>query len=128
MTSLALSSPSSALKQETGSSEIRARIAEHVGVDLEYINDDSDLNEDLGLDLLDVMELVILLEDIFVDGRVNSEADGIEFVGDLIRHIERHQECARGLVLNQLMRQLGAPHNLEGLACSIEGRKNSRTV
>jgi acyl carrier protein len=95
MTSLAVSSPSSALKQDSGSSEIRARIAEHVGVDVEHINDDSDLSEDLGLDLLDVIELMMVLEDTFIDQTVANEADEIELVGDLIRHIERHQESRR---------------------------------
>ena len=90
MTSLALTSPSSTLKEGVFTSKIRARIAEYVGIDVEHINDESDLNEDFGLDLLDVMELLILLEDIFFDGRLTNEADEIEVVGDLIRHIEQH--------------------------------------
>jgi len=90
MTSLALPSPSSALKEGVLTSKIRARIAEYVGIDVEYINHDSDLSVDFGLDLLDVMELLILLEDIFLDGRLTNEADEIEVVGDLIRHIEQH--------------------------------------
>jgi len=43
----------------------------------------------LGLDLIEVIELTILLEDEFAGGRLTSEADEIEFVGDLVRHIER---------------------------------------
>ena len=54
------------------------------------INDESDLNEDFGLDLLDVMESLILLEDIVLEERLTNEANEIEVVGDLIRHIEQH--------------------------------------
>ena len=97
MTSLALTSPSSALKEGVLTNKIRARIAEYVGIDVEYINDDRDLSEDLGLDLLDVMGLLILLEDIFLDGRLTNEADEIEVVGDLIRHIEQHHSLVGDL-------------------------------
>jgi acyl carrier protein len=78
-------------------SKIRAHIAEYVGIDVEYINDDSDLNEECGLDLLNVMELLILLEDTFLYGRLTNEADGIEVVGDLIRHIEQHHSLVGDL-------------------------------
>ena len=97
MTSLALTSPSSALKEGVLTNKIRARIAEYVGIDVEYINDDSDLSEDFGLDLLDVMESLILLEDIFLDGRLTNEADAIEVAGDLIRHIEQHHSLVADL-------------------------------
>ncbi|HEY7244155.1 MAG TPA: phosphopantetheine-binding protein [Xanthobacteraceae bacterium] len=92
MTSLALHLPSFPLKEEPVANKIRDRIAEHVGVDVGYIDDESDLSEDFGLDLLDVMELLILLEDIFLDGRPTKEADELEVVGDLVRHIARHRD------------------------------------
>jgi acyl carrier protein len=97
MISLAFTSPSSALKEGVLTSKIRTRIAEYVGIDVEYINDDRDLSEDLGLDLLDVMGLLILLEDIFLDGRLTNEADEIEVVGDLIHHIEQHHRLVGDL-------------------------------
>ena len=88
MTTVALPSRSSPLNGECIKKEIRARIAEHVGVDVEYIDDDSDLSDDFGLDLLDLMELLILLEKKFLDGRETDEPE-IRVVGDLIRHIEQ---------------------------------------
>jgi acyl carrier protein len=97
MISLALTSPSSTLKEGVLTTKIRARIAEFVGIDAEYINDDWDLNEDFGLDLLDVMELLILLENRFLDGGLTNEADAIEVVGDLIRHIEQHHSLVGDL-------------------------------
>ena len=88
MTSLA--SPSSTLKEGFLASKIRARIAEYVGVDVECINDDSHLSEEFGLELLDIIELTILLEEqVDAEGEVTNEPNQIEFVGDLIRNIER---------------------------------------
>jgi acyl carrier protein len=55
----------------------------------QYLNDESDFSEDLGLDLIEVIELTILLEGEFAGGRLTGEADEIELVGDLVRHIER---------------------------------------
>ena len=89
MTGLTLSSRISALKEGSLARKIRAYIAEHVGVDVEAINDNSDFGEDLGLDLIEVIELTIMLEDEFAGGRPTGEADEIELVGDLVRHIER---------------------------------------
>ena len=90
MTGLALHSPSYTLKEKFLAAKIRARIAEHVGFDVEYIDDNSNLSEDFGLDLFDILELLILLEDTFLDGRLTNEPDEIGVVGDLIRHIEQH--------------------------------------
>ena len=61
-----------------------------MGINVEHINNESDLNEDFGLDLLDVMESLILLEDIVLEERLTNEANEIEVLGDLIRHIEQH--------------------------------------
>ncbi len=71
--------------------EIRARIAEYVGVGVKDIRDDAELNEDLGLDLLEVSELIVVLEEMFVGRTFINEPDRIESVGDLIGHIERHR-------------------------------------
>ena len=85
-----LASPSSILKERILTTEIRARIAEHVGVDVECINDDTHLSEDFGFDLLDIIELMIVLEQQFgAEGEITDEPDQVESVGGLIRHIER---------------------------------------
>jgi acyl carrier protein len=50
----------------------------------------NDLSEEFGLELLDIIELTILLEEqVDAEGEVTNEPNQIEFVGDLIRHIER---------------------------------------
>ena len=48
------------------------------------------MSDDLGLDLIDVTELMIVLEQQFgAEGEITDEPDQVESVGGLIRHIER---------------------------------------
>jgi acyl carrier protein len=73
-----------------------AFIAEHLHVDAASISIDSHLWDDLGLDLLDVVELTILLEDEFAPGQITEIGSGdMELVGDLIHHIETCRHGAR---------------------------------
>jgi acyl carrier protein len=90
MTSLASNAADVAVSDQVDR-EIRARIAEYVGVGVKDIRDDAELNEDLGLDLLEVSELIVVLEEMFVGRTFINEPDRIESVGDLIGHIERHR-------------------------------------
>ena len=111
MTSLA--SPSTALNEGFLASKIRARIAEHVGVDIESINDDSHLSNDFGLDLLDIIELMFLLERQFgAEGEITDEPNQIESVGSLIRYVER--------TINRALKRLlsGQPEFVGGAASS----------
>jgi acyl carrier protein len=72
--------------------KIRSFIAEYAGVDVKEVIDETHLTDDLGLDWLDQLELMVLIEDEFVgvDFFANTTAAQIELVGDLIRHIEHH--------------------------------------
>ena len=67
---------------------IRIFIAERLGVDVDSVIVDSHFRDDLGLDLLDVVELTMLIENEFVKREITDSNDEIEFVGDLIQHIE----------------------------------------
>jgi acyl carrier protein len=68
---------------------VRTLIAKYTGVDAERVTDEAHLVDDLGLDWLDRLELMILIEDEFADIEFpESDSDQIEVVGDLIRHIE----------------------------------------
>ena len=73
--------------------KVRSFIAEYVGIDAEEITDETHLTDDLGLDWLDQLELMVLIEDEFVgvDFFANTTGTQIELVGDLIRRIERHK-------------------------------------
>jgi acyl carrier protein len=86
------------LSRRTSSSEggilavkIRTFIAEHLRVEVDSIGVDSHFRDDLGLDLLDVVELTILVEEEFVNREFEDANEEMEFVGDLIHHIEGYQ-------------------------------------
>jgi acyl carrier protein len=69
--------------------EVRALIAEYLDIDAKRVTDEVHLSDDLGLDWLDKLELMILIEDKFVDVEFSDAAvQEIEVVGDLIRRIE----------------------------------------
>jgi acyl carrier protein len=71
---------------------VRKFIAEYLDIDVKEVTDEAHLTDDLGLDWLDQLELIVLIEDEFVgvDFFANTTAANIELVGDLIRHIEHH--------------------------------------
>jgi acyl carrier protein len=93
-TSLSFVQPTSApAVLEAG--EIRALIAKQLDVDIRRVTDEAHFNHDLGADWLDRLEVLTLIEDLFVDVEITDEdADQIEVVGDLIRYIEDARGCA----------------------------------
>ena len=74
------------------SEKLRSLIADYLGVDPKEVTDEAHLGDDLGLDWLDQLELLVVIEDEFlgVDFFANTTAAQIEVVGDLIRYIEDH--------------------------------------
>ena len=89
MTSWTLTRRTPAEEEGFVTSKVRALIAEHLGIDVESVTADTHFTDDLGYDQLDVLELIIMIENQFVDVEISEEAEQIEFVGDLIRQIER---------------------------------------
>jgi acyl carrier protein len=74
---------------ELGSEQLRQLIAQHFGVAVERITDEAHFADDLGADWLDRIELMIVIEDQFAGVEItDDDADQINVVGDLIRHIE----------------------------------------
>jgi acyl carrier protein len=69
--------------------EVRTLIAEYLDIDAKRVTDEVHLSDDLGLDWLDKLELMILIEDKFVEVEFSDAAvQEIEVVGDLIRQID----------------------------------------
>jgi len=66
---------------------LRTLIAEYVGIEAELVTDEAHFSDDLGLDWLDQLELMIMIEDEFI-GVEFSDTTAIEVVADLIRYIE----------------------------------------
>jgi|SRR5271157_2579950 len=91
MTMPTLTHRASTLTEGFLANRIRIFIAEHLATDADSISVDSHFRDDLGLDLLDVVELTILVEEEFTDGDIAEAAAEIEFVGDLVQHIEAYQ-------------------------------------
>jgi acyl carrier protein len=75
--------------QPTPISQVRTLIAKHLGVSIGRITDETHFTDDLGADWLDRLELMMVIEDQFVEVEItDTDLDQIEVVGDLIRHIE----------------------------------------
>jgi len=66
--------------------KLRTFIAKYVGIEANQVTDERHFVDDLGLDWLDQLELMVLIEDEFAGVEISETK--IEVVGDLIRHIE----------------------------------------
>jgi acyl carrier protein len=93
MTLSSLSATQPGLKQESKDADkIRTLIGEYLGIDAKRVIDEAHFCDDFGIDWLGRLELMILMEDKFPGVEItNRDADQIEVVGDLIRHIENLQ-------------------------------------
>ena len=76
------------MNEDTLTNQIRLFIAKQIGLDVQDIGIEAHFNDDLGLDPLDVIELTILIEEHFAQGKVINDGDQLEYVRDLICHIE----------------------------------------
>ena len=89
-----------ATREVLASNDVRTLIANQLGVDVKRVTDEAHFT-DLGADWLDRLELMIVIEDRFVDVVItDDEVDHLEVVGDLIRHIENedHERRPRSIV------------------------------
>ena len=74
------------------SAKVRTLIAEYLGIEAKQVTDEAHFGE-FGMDRYDRLELMILIEDAFIGVEItDNDADQIEFVGDLIRHIEGNRK------------------------------------
>jgi acyl carrier protein len=87
--SLKIESNATARKEVLAAKDVRTLIAHQLSADIKRVTDEAHFIDDLGADWLDRLELVIVIEDRFVDVVITDEdVDQIKVVGDLIRHIE----------------------------------------
>ncbi len=63
-------------------------IVEQLGVNADQVTPESKFIEDLGADSLDTVELVMALEEEFGQEIPDDEAEKLQNVGDVIKHIE----------------------------------------
>ena len=80
--------------------EIRAFIAEYIGINAEYITDATHLLDDLGLDNLDRLELLLLIEDLTGVEFAEDEADQMDVVGDVTRYIANNRDHEKAAAMS----------------------------
>lgn len=68
--------------------KVRAILAEQFDVEEDKITADTDLQEDLGADSLDVVDLLMSIEDEFEVEVPDEEIENIKTVGSLVSYIE----------------------------------------
>jgi acyl carrier protein len=88
-----------AMHQVSTANDVRAIIANYLGVDVERVTDEAHFTEDLGADWRDRLELMIEIEDQFPAVEfTDDDVDQLDVVGDLIRHIKKAWVAKRGRV------------------------------
>ena len=70
--------------------KVKAILAEQFDVEEDKITADTDLQEDLGADSLDVVDLLMSIEDEFEVEVPDAEIENIKTVGSLVSYIEAH--------------------------------------
>ena len=70
--------------------KVKAILAEQFDVEEDKITADTDLQEDLGADSLDVVDLLMSIEDEFEVEVPDDEIENIKTVGSLVSYIEAH--------------------------------------
>ncbi len=68
---------------------IQAVIAEQLGIDVSQVTPEAKFVKDLGVDSLDIVELIMALEERFGIEIPDEQAEKIVNVGDVMRYIEK---------------------------------------
>ncbi|HOJ93302.1 MAG TPA: acyl carrier protein [Dictyoglomaceae bacterium] len=69
--------------------KVRKIIVDQLRVDENLVTMDSSIQEDLGADSLDAVELIMALEEEFGINVQDEEAEKFKTVGDVVRYIEK---------------------------------------
>ena len=67
-------------------------IVDQLGVDKSAVAPEAKFIDDLGVDSLDIVELLMALEDQFGIEVPDEDAEGLQTVGGLMRYIEEHMK------------------------------------
>ena len=71
--------------------EVKEVIVEQLNVAPEEVKPEAKFVEDLGADILDVVEMIMALEEKFEIEIPDSEAEKIQTVQDVVNYIEQHK-------------------------------------
>lgn len=67
-------------------------IADQLDVDKDKITEDANIQEDLGADSLDVVDLIMAIEEEFDIEIPDEDVENIKTVGDIESYIEAHKD------------------------------------
>jgi acyl carrier protein len=67
--------------------QVRALVAEQLGVDSAELNSEANILEDLGADSLDVVELVMAIEETFDIEITDEDAESMRTLGDVEKYV-----------------------------------------
>lgn len=70
--------------------KVKVILAEQFDVEEDSLQNDTDLQDDLGADSLDVVDLLMSIEDEFEIEIPDEEIENIRTVGDLVNYIENN--------------------------------------
>jgi acyl carrier protein len=111
------------IKAVFAASDVRALIANHLGVSVGRVTDEAHFTNDLGADWLDRLDLMIAVEAQFGDLEItDDDVDRIEVVGDLIRLIETVDNARRRRGAAPVIRNLFGPR----LARAVQPTKHQK--
>jgi acyl carrier protein len=79
------------MAEKTIEQRIKDIIIEQLGVTADQVTPEATFIEDLGADSLDTVELVMALEEEFGLEIPDDEAEKLQSVGDVIKHVEDSQ-------------------------------------
>jgi acyl carrier protein len=68
-------------------------IAEQLSVEADEVNMDSNIQDDLGADSLDVVDLITTIEDEFDLSIPDEAVEEIKTVGDIVNYIEKNTDA-----------------------------------
>ena len=71
--------------------KIREMIAENLNIDINTITEEASFKEDLGVDSLDLFELVMALEEDFGVEIPTEDLETLTTVGAVAKYVEEHQ-------------------------------------
>jgi acyl carrier protein len=72
--------------------KLKSLIAEQLDVDEEKVTENANIQDDLGADSLDVVDLIMAIEEEFDIEIPDGDAESIKTVGDIEKYIEAHQD------------------------------------
>ena len=73
--------------------KLKSLIAEQLSVDEDEVTTDANIQDDLGADSLDVVDLITTIEDEFDISIPDEAVEEIKTVGDIVNYIEKNADA-----------------------------------